>query len=232
VLQLLSQELFKRKLTAKELVPVFLNPLLLIEIVSNQHNDLWMMAPAVLAVAIALTEVKHNKQEILKWVAVGGALLVSISIKYATVMLVPVLGFIWMGRSLIQKIVKDNVPFMAKMPGITDSMTTWAERFWVPFIPITCSLLMFIPLLIPRSQLFHPWYLVWPLLWLPLIKQTWWKKLLLVFSFTSMMRYLPWLYAGGFEDRTVLYQQLITFSAVILFFLFNSKKSSGLRIRD
>lgn len=231
-LQLLSQEVLKRKLTVGELVPVFLNPLLLIEIVSNQHNDLWMVAPVILAVAFALTVAKNKRAEIWKWFAVGVLLIISVSIKYATLALLPVLIFIWLGRSLIEKIITDKLPFMAKMPRIAESMTTWVERFWLPYIPLTCSILLFLPLLIPRSQLFHPWYLVWPLLWLPLIKQTWWRKLILLFSFTSLLRYLPWMYAGGFEDHTVLYQQLLSFSAVLLFFLFNAKKSSELRILD
>jgi hypothetical protein len=49
-LQFLSGSVLKRKLTIPELAVLFLNPLFLIEIISSMHNDLWMVAPAILAV--------------------------------------------------------------------------------------------------------------------------------------------------------------------------------------
>lgn len=44
--------LFSRKARTEELAMLFLNPFLLLEVVSNMHNDLWMMAAAVLAVSL------------------------------------------------------------------------------------------------------------------------------------------------------------------------------------
>jgi len=100
---------------------------------------------------------------------------------------------------------------------------------------------LFILLLIPRSQQFHPWYLTWALVfipWFPVLGNklrgwerlpiiasavshfqeivNWWAQTLVIFSITSLFRYLPWLQTGGFSDQIVSQQKMITWSAIII----------------
>jgi hypothetical protein len=145
-------------------------------------------------------------------------LLVSISIKYATALLIPVCVLIYaqrkMLRNFLEKLLR-RVPFSHRV-------TQWASGTvdsWVgAYVPLVCSVVLFTPLLSARSQYFQPWYLIWSLSWMPLIKQRWWRIVLLLFSLSSAMRYLPWIYDGGFKEHTVLSQQLVTWGvpAVVL----------------
>ena len=179
------------------------------------------------AVILAATTLK-NVNSLVKWVGVFLLMAVSISIKYATVVLLPVIGLVTTGQYLLETYVLKRIPKFANSTQISEKVIGWLDRLWLPFLPFVSSVLLFLPLLIPRSQLFHPWYLLWPLVWIPLIKQSWWKRLLLLFSFTSMLRYLPWMYEGGFNEQTLFYQQLITFSAFLIFLARNNKKRSDL----
>lgn len=224
-LQWLSKQVQGRSLTVKELLPLFLNPLFLIEVVSNMHNDLWMLIPAMLAVALAAMPTQ-GRNVLAKWSGVILLLAFSISIKYATIALLPIFLVIIVGRILIEKVLMARIPIAARWPQLGEKLTGWVDRLWLRFTPQIASVLLFLPLLVPRSQLFHPWYLLWPLVWLPLIKHSAWRNLLLWFSLTSLLRYIPWLYEGGFSEHTVLHQQLITFSALFLLFFSNRKNRS------
>ena len=166
ILTLLILEKFYKKVDYFQLALLFLNPLFLIEILSSAHNDLWMLAPALLALYLA-TDLK--KRKILKILLIVFAMLISISIKYATIILLPF---------LIYFIFKDKAAKLIKTEYIFDLM----------------SLSMFLPLLTERSKYFLPWYLLWSLIFLPLMKNPWLRNLLIVFSLSSLLRYLPWLY--------------------------------------
>lgn len=208
-LQLLSHVMYKKELALKDAAILFLNPLFLIEIVSNMHNDLWMMVPAVYFVALFL------KQTNLSWkiiVACLGLFFVSVSVKFATVLVLIPVAIVWVEERVIQRFINykmGTIPFSEKL-------STWVRRFSraiaMQYIPLACSMLMFIPLFTARSQQFHPWYLVWSLCWIPVIKQRWWKAVLIIFSFSSLLRYIPWLYQGGFLENTVHIQQTVTWS--------------------
>jgi hypothetical protein len=195
------------------LVFLFLNPLFLIELVSNSHNDLWMMAPALCAFGLVLSLRKAK----LKWgvVALSAVLLgFSISVKLATGLLLPIWLFfilfhfhVW--ARLHNMLIKINKP------------AAEALSFGVNFLhmhwPVVCAGLLFLPLLTDRSQQFHPWYLTWILVWLPLISQKWLRNSVLVFSYFSLLRYIPWLLNGGFSDQVIFQQKLITWVVPVLF---------------
>jgi hypothetical protein len=69
---------------------------------------------------------------------------------------------------------------------------------------------MMLPLLTARSQQFHPWYLSWVLVWIPLHKKTMWSWWVLILSLSSLFRYIPWLLNDGFSDAILLQQKGIT----------------------
>lgn len=171
---------------------VFGNPLVLIEIISNSHNDLWMMWPAVLAFGL----LSFPKTRTWQLILAAALLAFSVSIKLATIVLVPVAVLLW--RQPNQKVLK-----------------TW----W----PVMTSVLMFLPLLSDRSQQFHPWYLTWSLVWVPFLnfkvlpKTTQlWPLLLAVFSVSSLWRYWPWLRWGQFTAEVIWQQKLITWIPALL----------------
>jgi len=171
-----------------QLFMVLFNPLLLIEVVSNSHNDLWMMVPAI----VSLMLVSRQPQKI-GWSLV--LLLFSISIKFATLILLP----IWLGLVFYHR---------------QSFFSNLLSNYW----PLMASVLMFIPLLSTRSQLFHPWYLIWALVWLPFIKSSHtWINLILIFSASSLFRYLPYLYYGQHTTQTLFQQQLVTWIPALLY---------------
>lgn len=191
---------------------LWLSPLLLIEIITNSHNDLWMMAPALASLGLAAARPAK------KWwwmVLLSFVLLVaSASIKYASLVLLPLWLALW-----TQELWK-RWPRLSSWSRLLD----WS---W----PWIASLAFFAPLLTTRSQQFHPWYLTWVLVWWPLswslaashwnrikggwlwLLQTWWL-IVLCLSITSLLRYAPYLYAGEFKLGVLLHQKQITWSGV------------------
>jgi len=179
------------------LLILLLNPLLLIEVISNTHNDLWMMAPALVAMLLAANK-KGNKNILISF----SLLLFSISIKLATLTLLP----IWLALIL---------PWEKAWPKL--------YKFILNNWTLMASVFLFLPLLTPRSKQFLPWYLIWPLVWLPFINKKWqaWKISLLVLSISSMMRYLPYLWRGNYDGNVIWQQQLITWIPFVLFWIIN-----------
>lgn len=193
---------------------VLFNPLLVMEVISTQHNDLWMMVPAL----VSLIMLRAKKMS--GWLVGLSALLLafSISTKLATALLIPV----WVGLVGLRLIKVNNVVWWTEM-----------KKIGVTFWPLAASVLMFLPLLTLRSQQFHPWYLIWVLVWLPLFEslenakpgvakflnvvQPMWRDAMLILSVSSMMRYLPWLWAGGFEGNVLWQQKLVTWVPLVVF---------------
>jgi hypothetical protein len=67
-----------------------------------------------------------------------------------------------------------------------------------------------------RSQQFNPWYLIWPLSFLPFLRSKTLKAGLVVFSFTSLLRYVPLLFVGGYSEAVQLQMRVITWSAIAI----------------
>lgn len=233
-LQHLSQTLYKRKLYVHELAIVFLNPLLLLEVVSNYHNDLWMMAPAVLAVSMLLrlfqtefqsddTKKKNSKsglKKLLTFCSAVGLLGLSISVKLVTVLLIPFFIFGFVLLFFLKHYAKlIGVRFRLPIPSIVIFKgLVFVTRIIEQFLPTLFALTLFIPLFTDRSQQFLPWYLTWILVWVPFIKNKAIRNTILVFSFSSLLRYVPWL-QNGFEysDQVQLNQRLITWLLPVVF---------------
>ncbi len=199
VLSLLILEKFFKKVNYRQLALFFLNPLLLIEVLSSAHNDLWMLAPALLAIYLTLD---LRKSTLLKTILIIILMAISISIKFATLALLPFLFYF---------IFKEKFKKLSNLP-IFDLM----------------SITMFLPLLTERSKHFLPWYLLWSLIFVPLVKNKLWRNLLLVFSLSALLRYLPWLYYLPWmsfhldTSQTLLWQKGITWLIPAFYLLLSS----------
>ena len=217
-LQYLSVALRRKYLTFFELALIFCNPLFLIEVVSNAHNDLWMLIPAIVSLGIVL-EVFRKKYVPITWLTLSAlALAASIFVKLATVVLLP----IWIAIVALHALklsVLEKLQMKISIPLITSLLnggTNMLVDKYAHIIPLVASFLLFLPLLTARSQQFHPWYLLWPFVWIPFIRNTFWRTLLIAFSFSSMFRYLPWLYNGGYDGGVLSQQKSITWGVALL----------------
>lgn len=194
----------------KWLLIVLINPLLLIEVVSNFHNDLWMIFPAMISLLL-VTQTKKSKfqlgDKIKPWLRIILSLFLlifSAFIKLATLSLLP----LWLALVL---------PWRKLWP----QMHTWVKNNWA----FLASIALFLPLLTSRSKQFLPWYLSWSFVWIPLMMTSqvkikkWWKLWLLSLSLSSLFRYLPFLWAGNYEGEVVNRQLLITWGLGGILFL-------------
>lgn len=213
-LRLLAQRM-NVKLSLTKLAMVFLNPLFLLEIISNSHNDLWMMVPAIVSLALVTTP----KTRKLHWSEVMASLALlafSISTKFASVVLIPLwLVLIAKNNLIFQKISDLQISSFIQRSLVFSSQ--WISRVFNSFWPLLASALMFLPLFTNQSKQFLPWYLIWSLVWIPFVKSKVWIQTLLVFSLSSLLRYVPWLWAGGFEGKVEMQQKLVTWGIPALF---------------
>lgn len=180
----------QKQINFKDWSLFFFNPLVLLEVINNFHNDLWMMAPAVISIALLV-----NKKENFTW-----SLLLftfSVSIKYSSLALLPLILIIIISKL---KICEQN-QLVKKIVKLT---------------PEIAAIFMFLPLLTTRSQQFHPWYLLWVLVWIPSIRNKYIKCSILFFSITSLFRYLPWLLNNGYSQEILIQQKIITWSATLI----------------
>jgi hypothetical protein len=178
------------------------HPLLLIETVLNGHNDVWMMWPALLAIGLIKFRQRTTKTLILAM----GLWLFSISIKLASVVLLPILVGLWL-EPWLKKIWKQK-----KWLKLIDWLAgSWAE--W-------SALLLLLPLFSSRSQWFHPWYLIWSLTFLPFIRWRWLKFTLMGLSITSLWRDVPWM-LNNLEYTSLVQSQMrfITWSGAVIGFV-------------
>lgn len=200
-----------------------LNPLVLIELVSNGHNDAWMMVGGLGSLLIISqitsedpstslrTRLLMPKRKLTLILLSLALLLFSMSIKIATVVLIPI-WFLILVQSSKFKVQNWRLKFLHP----------WMIEKIEYYLYDLSSLLLFLPLLTSRSQQFHPWYLVWSLSFLPFMKIKEWRNALLILSISSMFRYVPWLANGGFEftDQIQIQQKLITWLPVIGYIFF------------
>jgi hypothetical protein len=198
-LQSLSKNLSGKKLDIKMVWLIFANPLLVIEVLSNLHNDPWMLVPAI--ASLAMVAKKPSKNLIAKTIISLLLLAFSISTKMATIVLIPIWLY-WFINWFISK----------------NRLFDWLKKF-DKFIPLLISVGLFLPLLTDRSKQFLPWYLTWSMVWLPFVKNRSWKLWVLAFSFSALLRYIPWLQTGGFDGSVILNQKQITWIGGISFFI-------------
>jgi hypothetical protein len=192
-------------ITVAELGLTLLHPLLLIEVVSNAHNDLWMMVPVLFSLWL-VTQRKSRALWLAAMIASIALLGYSISIKFASVLLFPI--WAWL---VLRPWLRSQENWLRK------SMLWKPAELIDQHLPELASLAMLLPLLTLRSQQFHPWYFTWILVFLPFMTLKWWRRSLLVLSFSSLLRYVPWLLAGNFDGDVLPHQKMITWIPFIIF---------------
>lgn len=220
----LSLQIRGEKVSVRSLAWLLLNPLFLIEVVSSMHNDLWMMGTAILGLAWLMKGLSLKDSKRWLWIFASAVVLIlSVQIKFASLALLPVILLVLSSQRQLEKLL---ARFSAKMKVIAKPVelisSTILKRIYA-FVPIISSILMFLPLLTQRSQQFLPWYLIWPMVWVPLIKSKWWRNVLLAFTITALWRYLPWLYQGNYDNNVIFNQKLITWGLAILLILILKK---------
>jgi hypothetical protein len=232
-LQHLSKSLLKRSLNLYELGLVFFNPLLLIETISNYHNDLWMMVPAVFGVSFLVRSMgkkgSDNKDKMRLLIISIFLLIISISIKLASLALIPIwllaIGLDNISERFSQKLA---VKFKLKSEMFKNIFEKFITSFWNKFqnyIPDFAALLMLLPLFTARSQQFLPWYVLWVFVWIPFIKIKLFRNLIIIFTISSSLRYLPWLANNmDFSSQIITNQKYITWLIPTVFLFTNLRK--------
>lgn len=197
IFRLLKQEKHSSQQATTRLSWLVFNPLIGVEILANAHNDAWMMMLAIWGMVLARESA--NKKSLSKGGWLLGALILlalSISIKYVTVVLLPV--YLWLAfPNLVDTILK-TVINVFKIDNYHELINPYSFAVF----------LLFVPLLTSRSQWFHPWYLVWALSFLPLISSKYLWTGLVGFSVASLFRYYPWMLAGAFEYTPSIHYQM------------------------
>ncbi len=211
---------------------IALLPLMLIEIIANGHNDLWMMVPAIFSLGMIL----YRK---LCWSTLLGSIVLlvfSISIKFATAVLLPLWLLIFISRLMSEWSRHSGFNSVSSKRGSSYILRRLLPltQLLIQLSPLFASIMLFTPLLISRSQQFLPWYLTWSLVWIPLF--TWkihppstnrqltqpnfyrlslfisaftklWIVWLIALSISALFRYVPWLLTGGEYTIDLLIQQ-------------------------
>lgn len=144
-----------------------LNPLVLIESLVSAHNDVVMMFFAVLAVYFIIEK---------KYFSSFFAFIVSVGIKFATLSLLPILGYI------IYRVKKKGSPH-------------WDTLF------VQATILMIIPVILASVRTnFQPWYLLYLAPFASLVGQ---KPYILIpsviLSLFALLQYAPFLYLGNWD---------------------------------
>ena len=169
-----------------------LNPLITIETLISGHNDIVMIFFVLLSFFVLM-------KKRIGWAVV--LFILSILIKYTTLLLIPVFLFV-----LWKKFKKREI--------------NWNNIFYFS------ALLMYVGFfLAPVREEIYPWYGIWFLLFAFLVPD---KKILLstslVLSFTLLLRYIPFMSLGTHAGVTPVIKSVITFvpiSLILFYFAVN-----------
>ncbi len=171
------------KLT-EDIYPVLLftfNPLVILETVISGHNDIVMMSLALSGFYL----LKKNK------VALGLLiLLLSILIKYATLILLPIYVF-YAYRKITKK-----------------------EIHWHIVFSYCFSAMLFMFFISTFREEIYPWYAVWFFVFTVLTKNKMMLYFSFILSFSVLFRHVPYMYWGMYDQRTAIVKTIITFVPV------------------
>jgi len=152
------------------------NPLILIEVFGNGHNDFVMMSLALIGFWFLVKDERRRFGNLFWSLFFLG---LSITIKYVTVLLIP-LYIVYFFRRKID-------------------------------IGSIAAVILFLAILTRPSDQFHPWYIIWGLSFAVLARKEFVFRILLFFSFGLLLRYLPWIYSGGYSNKVLFVENLITY---------------------
>lgn len=166
-----------------------LNPLVIIEALVSGHNDTVMMFFALLAFYLLF-----KKRYGISAIAIIG----SISIKFATLFLIPVFAGMIKDRVFGKKINREKAYYYS--------------AFFM--------LLIFI--LSPLREELYPWYAIWFIVFTSfLYKNKFLQNLILVFSFGLMLRYIPYMLTGSYLGITPIARNVLMVTPVLIFLIYS-----------
>lgn len=169
-----------------------LNPLVVIETLVSGHNDVVMMSLALLAFYLLF-----QKKKILAFLS----LLVSVGIKYATIVLLPLFAF--SSRFKREKLITLSCWLMLVvflLSPLREEIYSW---YFIWIIALSA--------LVPKNKLL------------------WW--LVMGFSFGLLLRYTPWLYFRTYGGLTPTIKTLTTFIPPVLAIAFYFLKNKGIFLK-
>lgn len=163
---------------ANAVIFIALNPLVVIHTLVDGHNDVVMMALALIAFRLL-----HRK----RYLIAAAVLLLSVGIKGATVILVPVFAYVWLRLR-------------------ADKTVDW-ERVWTG-----AAISMFaVFFLSPIREEIYSWYFIWVLVFVALRKRTdILTAVSLGFTFGLPLRFLPFAYTGDWGGITPAVKAVVT----------------------
>jgi len=166
----------------KALVFFAFSPLVIIETLVSGHHDLLMMA-----LALAGFWFLKQKKVWLAWLI----LLLSIGIKFATGLLVPVFLLIMIRQRQGKKI-------------------DWEQVWWASLILMVIAFLG----AVYRAGHIMPWYLLYPLPFVALLAKKWLFWLTGIFSLGLLLHYAPFLYLGHWNSPVPQIHNYLTFGSL------------------
>lgn len=165
-----------------------LNPLIIIETLVSGHHDVVMMFLSLLAIYFIL-----NK----KYIRAFLVLILSIGIKFATILLVPV--FLYIAFSHMRK-----------------TSVNW-DLVWTVAAFLMVVAVIFASI---RTEL-QPWYMLWVLPFVSLLPQKRWLVVLtFVVSVGLLLHYVPFLYSGNWDPPIPSIKLWLTIGSIGIGFLF------------
>lgn len=173
------EKIVKKLYPGKEIVGLtffVLNPLVIIESLVSGHHDITMMFFAMAAFYFFVT-----KRYVL-WIIF---FLLSVGIKFATLLLIPVFAFLFFQR----KNNKQNIEFMLGISILCMAIAVFLSSY--------------------RTEI-QPWYLIWVLPWVALFAK--YQRLLyaaIFFSFCMLLTYIPFLYTGEWGSSIIVIKTIL-----------------------
>jgi hypothetical protein len=163
------------------------NPLVMLEVINNTHNDITMMAFLLVGLALYFRYKHTNQLKALVALLLGWVL--SVYTKLVTVILPSVVALFYL--------VRKKIPwFNAADYG------AW---------------LLVVAMFADGSKRFFSWYLLWAFSLSPLSQSKFTKKVLLLFTFTGMLSYMFFISSGEYSKEQGLMRIGLLFSLPITF---------------
>lgn len=162
------------------------NPLVIIESLVSAHHDIVMMFLVILAIYFLLDK---------KYIRAFLLLILSIGIKFATVLLLPVFVFIVI-RHMRGSPISWNI--------------VWAASVLLMAIAVILASI--------RTEL-QPWYLIWVLPFVALLWDKRWRVFFTILAFGLLLHYVPFLYTGNWDPPIPVVKLWITVSSLVVGFL-------------
>lgn len=187
-----------------------LNPLVLIETLVVGHNDVVMMFLALVSFYFLLKTKKIiSKEFFLSLLFLG----LSVSIKYATIILVP----LWLAcHPGVPRIMRETIG-PPSLKSRKDSIVARLRLLLQNDIGSWAAIFLF-AIIFTRLDQLHSWYLIWAFSFAILSKSKWIISIFTALTFGALLRYAPYLYFGNWNPQVYMLRNLIWLTSLILIF--------------